>query len=133
MGLKDRIKAKNASLVERETITLPKSGETVTVRGLMSGALLRINAATEAQRQLITVALCLEDPETPGALVYTPHSQEDLDAIGAFHQDDLVSIVQKTTKLSGVDETPAETLGKLARTENSSSSSPSVSVSSPTS
>lgn len=112
MGFKDRIKAKNDTLVERETITLPRSGEKATVRGLMSGALLRINAATEAQRNLITVALCLEDPEVPGALVFLPHSQEDLDAIGAFHQDDLIAIVKKTTQLSGVDETQDETLGK---------------------
>lgn len=111
MGFKDRIRTKNEGLLERKPITLPRSGEPAIVRSLMSGALLRINSALPAQKELLTVALCLEDPDTPGALAYLPHSQEDLDAIAAFHQDDLIMIVQTATELSGGNETQAAVLG----------------------
>lgn len=131
MGLKDRINDKSKALVQRKTVTLPMCGETVTVRGLMTGEGLRVNAAGAEIQGIAIICLCVEDPERQGVPLWNYNDLNDREFVGALHPNDSSAIVDGYNEISGIGKTDAEVLGNSQRTENSSSSSPSATESSP--
>jgi hypothetical protein len=122
MSLKDEIDSASREQVKRETITLPRIGKTVQVRGLMTEDQLRINnEKDETKRMLMAIALCAEDPAS-GRPVWNVASVLDLEAIGRLHPEDFGAIATKAGELNG--EAPAEELlGKSETKESSSISS----------
>src|SRR5687767_2560558 len=124
-GLKDRIASKSAALVQRKTITLPKCGEEVVVRGLMTGELSRVNATSDEGRGVAVICLSTEDPEAPGQPIWNWNDANDRSAAGGLHVDDSALIINTHNRLSGLTATDAELLKNSVRTENSSGSSPS--------
>jgi hypothetical protein len=126
MSLKERIAEKSAALVQRETITLPKCGEVVVVRGLMQGELSRVNAAPEAQRGTVVICLATEDPANPGKPLWNVNDLHDQEAVGGLHVDDAALIINTHNRLSGLDASEAALLKNSVRTENGLTSSPPV-------
>jgi len=124
MGLRDRLKEKSAALVQRSTITLPKTGEKVVVRGITTGAAERANAAPKDQVAIAIIAFCTEDPEKPGAPLFNYNDLNDRAEIANLDQNDAAAILKEYTKLSGTEESDAELLGNSDGAENSSISSP---------
>jgi hypothetical protein len=122
---REQLKQKNAAMVRREVIYLPKAEMEVQARGLMAGELRRASGSKYGSDMLI--ALGTEDPDT-GTLMWDPNTLEHLEEIGRLHPVDSVVLVTAINRLSGGEE-----LGKLARemdaaAELSSSSSLSVSA-----
>lgn len=126
MSLKSRIAEKSKALVQRKTVTLPRSGEEVTVKGLMSGEYQRVNAAPEVVRGEVLACLCLEDPATPGVLLLNVNDQADRAIAAGLHIDDMTAIVEEHNRLAGIGASDATLLGNLERTESSDTSSPSA-------
>lgn len=106
-NLRDRLVSKSEGLIQRETITLPKSGEVIVVRSLMSGEMFNINASKEQYRQAITIALGTEDPET-GQPIFRSNDVHDLEAVGKLHWRDIKAISDAINRLSDTDEADAE-------------------------
>jgi hypothetical protein len=129
MSLKDRLKQKSDALVKREKITLPRTGEVIGVKGLMSGDLLRCSEHKGDRQSRLFVALGTEDPET-GSMLWNPNDMNDLDAIGALHNDDMAAILNAVRRISGLEEEKEE--GKAEDSPTSSSSSASDTESSRT-
>lgn len=132
MSLKDRLRQKSDALVRREDVTLPRTGERITVRGLMAGEQLRCAELTGAKQTATMIALCVEDPDTKRPL-WNAHAAEDHENIGALHSDDLTAILNAITGLSGMGKEGQEAAKNSEATESSSSSSRSGTGSSPTS
>lgn len=131
MGLKERLKEKSASLVERELVTLPRSREVVRAKCLMSGEQLRCGAAKPERQPLLFIALGTEDPET-GKPLWNPNSLDDIESIEALHGDDMKAILDTVRRLSGMDPKAAEDDAKNSEgTLSSSFSSASDTESSP--
>jgi hypothetical protein len=132
MGLKESIDSKSKALVKRTTGTLPQCGESVVIRSLMTGELQRANSAPEADRGVVMICLCLEDPAEAGKPLLNVNDLNDRAVAAGLHIDDSTFVIDKLNELIGKGQSDAEILGNLARTENSSSSSPSATESSPT-
>lgn len=119
----DDLHEKSQSTVKRKTIILPQSGKRVVVRSLMSGPMLRVNAAPEDLRGLALFAFAVEDPENPGKPVANWNAQEDRDKIAGLHIDDLTAVTEAWNEVQGI------TVGDVEKnspgTESSSTSSPS--------
>jgi hypothetical protein len=130
LGTRQELNERSKALVKREPLTLPKSGVRVVVRRpLMSGDTLKVNALGDDLRGLSIAAFSLEDPQTPGALMFNWNTQEDRDEIAALHPEDLLEIV----KIFNADQEMAdeEAAKNSEGTGSSSTSSPSVTVSPP--
>jgi len=132
MSLKQRIADKSKALVKREPGTLPQCGESVVIRSLMTGELQRANTAPEVDRGVVMICLCLEDPTEAGKPLLNVNDLNDRAIAAGLHIDDSTFIIDRLNELIGVTKSDAEILGNLARTESSSSSSPSATESSPT-
>jgi hypothetical protein len=133
MSLKHDIAESSKALVKRKPVTLPKCGKSVGVCGLMTGDLQRANAAGDAERGIVMICLCLEDPSNPGAPLLNVNDLGDRAIAAGLHVDDSTFIIDTLNELIGTKKPDADLLGNSARTENSSSSSPSDTASSPTS
>lgn len=99
MSLKEQLHSKAASLLRRETITLPVTGLDVQVRGMMFGEKERIAELTGFKQSATMLALCVEDPAT-GKPLWNPAAREDHDQIAALPIEDSEEIVQAIGRLS---------------------------------
>lgn len=124
MSLLDQLYDKSLSLVRREELTLPASGITVRVRGLMTDQLSRINAATKENQLFVQTALATEDPAT-GQPIFNPNDASHREKFGALHSEDVTAISELANRLSGV--------GTEAREEGKGDSSETVERNSTTS
>jgi hypothetical protein len=122
MSLKDRLKQKNGSLVKREVINLPDSGERVQCKALMLGDRSRIGEKKGFSSIATMLALSLEDPDT-GQLLYNPNSLDDHNEIALFSGPDSDLIVDTVLRISGMTKEAKEELGKASEESESSSSS----------
>jgi len=124
MGLKDRIAEKSALLVERENVTLPKTGETVVVRTISLGDASRANAVDKELAGMAIVAFCTEDPAAPGVPLYNWNTQEDRQALAALDQADAMAIINVYNRLAGNEDSDAALLGKSGPKANGLDSLP---------
>lgn len=129
MGLKETIREKSKAQVRRETITLPRCGEKVTIRGLMAGEQLRIAAAPEEKQGLLFAAMGVEEEE--GKNLWNANDLNDMNDIASLHGDDLTAILKAVERISGVAEGKEGGKGS-AETKSSGSSSASDTESPPT-
>jgi hypothetical protein len=119
MGLREDLKAASLASIERETITLPKTGLVVQIRGLMFEELSRIGKLKGWKSDTTMVALAVEDPAT-GELLWSPNALDDANEIGMLHGRDVRLIIDTINRLSGVDEE-----GNESGSESTGSTSPS--------
>lgn len=125
MSLRERIRSKSAGLVKRETVSLPESGETVCVRGMMAGEAHRVGETKGFKQTALVMALCVEDPET-GKPLWNGNVLEDVQEIEAMHPLDVAFLVNKATELSGGGKMKAQ-LAAQSHASNSETSSDSPS------
>lgn len=128
--LLERIAAKSQSLTKRKPVDLPNYGETVTVRTLSQGAVMRANAEGDALRVSAMIAFCVEDPAT-GELVFNWNDLAHRQIIFDLDPADTALISNTVAELSGMGEPKADLLGKLVPRESFSISSPPVTESPP--
>lgn len=117
MSLREQIKSRSAGLVQRETVTLPECGVTVSVRGLMAGEVRRVSDAKRPND--VQIALSAEDPDS-GKPIWNANNLEDLDEIAGLHTVDAAVLLDASNRLSGIEK-----LGKLFSQRNENGSSPS--------
>lgn len=131
MSLRDRINQKSTSLVRRETITLPATGEVVQVRGMMFGEKERVAELSGFKQSATMLALTVEDPET-GKGFWNPNDQKSLDEIAALPIPDTQAIVEVINRLSGFskegnDNSPATESSPSSSSDSASEGEPSAS------
>lgn len=103
---------------------LPRAGDRVVVRGLMTGELQRVYAAADWEQSAVLVCLCLEDPNQPGAPLLNVNDMNDRAIAAGLHIDDSTAIVDKQNEMAGLTLSDKELLGNSGRVGSSSSSSP---------
>jgi len=129
-SLFERIAAKSKTLVKRQQIDLPNYGETVVIRSLTQGAVMRAEAEGEALKVSAMIAFCVEDPAT-GELLFNWNDGNHRQVIHELDPGDTRLIADTFATLSGIGESSAELLGKSVPKESSSTFSPPGTVSSP--
>lgn len=100
MSLKEQLKTKSASLVRRETLTLPETGLEVQVRGMMFGEKERVAEHAGFKQSAMMIALTVEDPST-GKPIWNANAAEDQQEIAGLPIADTVAIVEAIGRLSG--------------------------------
>lgn len=103
MGLREDLKTASLAAIERELVTLPKTGLVVQVRGLMFGELSRIGKAADGKGDTLTIALAVEDPAT-NELLWNPNALDSANEIVLLHGSDVRLLIETINRLSGVDE-----------------------------
>lgn len=116
MGFRERQAEKSKALVKRKTITLPATGESVTVRTLMSGDMLLVNAQNEAERGTALVAFAVEDPETPGVRAYNWNDLYHRQEISGWDFKDVQAVAEAHNEMMGLEDENPTRPGKSSST-----------------
>lgn len=96
-------------------ITLPMSGKTIHIKGLMTGELQRIGLEPKEKQLFVQMALSWVDDK--GQLVMNPNDLEDMEGFNEFHGTDTTFAANEINALSG-QGTEAEEKGKGISSEN---------------